>query len=97
MKLPWVSRARLEDAEARFAVVDAERRELLDRLLGDPRDHVRVSQARAVERVEEEPVEQSDVQGTPVSFSTPFDRVLTRFDDARRGGKVSPQFRARMN
>lgn len=96
---PWVSRYRLEEAERRWNVVDAERLRLLDLLLGRAAPERRVALEAGLPGVEPEDGIRPMGQGSEVStsFTTPIDRVLARFDQAHRGGRIPVQFKARMN
>jgi hypothetical protein len=99
-KLPWVSRERLEEAERRLVSSDAERQRVIDILLfGAVPDHTK--QIQAVESTEDVksigPAEEIDNESCqPVSFTTPFDRVLTRFDGAFSRRPKPAQFKARV-
>jgi hypothetical protein len=102
LKFPWVSRERLEEAEKRLTAADAERLRLLDLLLGGavPDRRPVVAQTRTVEPEIDDgirPITNNEDQGTQASFSTPFDRVLSRFDAAHKGGKIPVKFQARTN
>ena len=102
MQWPWVSRERFMDAERRCAAVDAERRRLLDLLLSPPVPAEEMRAKTVVQRVAEVESERATVavveSAEPIAFSTPFDRVLNRFDAVRQGkGRIPEQYRARMN
>ena len=83
MKLPWVSRGRFEDLQKRLEEVKAERDQYLNRLL---------SRAQTEPDEEEKP---ESTTGAPVSFNTPIDRLLNRFDQALKSGSGTAQFKAR--
>ena len=102
-KFPWVSRERLEEAERRLTASDAERQRLLDLLLAGavPDRTKQIQQAAAAayagglagtEKMEE--IDNESCQ--PVSFTTPFDRVLDRFGTTFGKGPIPAKFRARV-
>lgn len=95
MKCPFVTRGRFEDLQKQCASLEAERKMLLERLLGSPERREEVKEpVRAVVVAAE--TKASD--GAPQSFSTPFDRIERRFDAALHGGELmSQKFRARVN
>lgn len=105
MKFPWVSREHMEDTQrllqARVEELDAERLRLLNLLL-EGAVPARQTPVRATERsIEEQPEPSTDTttaeQGTPVAYSTPFDRTKARFNAAHKGGRIPAEFRARMS
>jgi hypothetical protein len=99
MKLPWVSRERLEDAERRLNEANIEKLRYLDMLLSGAVPDRRVE----VRAVEAQPALQEDAaelpaQGQPEAFGNPFDRIEKRMGQAMaNGGRIPIQFRARMN
>lgn len=93
MKLPWVSREHHEYVLNQLHTLTEERQRLLDRLLSEPADRVRVEQVRAIE--EQEP-EKTFEQVGPVSFTTPFDSIGARFDKAHKNGAIPAKFRVRV-
>ena len=106
MQFPWVSRHRLTAAEKALEAANAERRELLDRLLDGGGARARRLR-ETVRRVEAQPAEETYIdpdqpispaadQGAVVQFTTPFDRIEKRFDQARANGQpIDARFKAR--
>ena len=94
MQWPWVSRYRLEAAEQRLEQVNAERERLLALLLARP-EPMQPPPVAAVEAIQE-PVNVEQEQGEPAAFSTPFDRLGNRFEQARKSGTIPAQFKARI-
>jgi hypothetical protein len=97
MKLPWVSRERLEDAERRIAELEAERRALWDRSLqmaGQPAFFTPTSAppaAAPVEEPEPEPVkvkESDEPEREIVAGSLTPDFVRAKFRRASVAGKI---------
>lgn len=93
MRFPLVSRERLDLAEKQLADSEAERRRLLDLLLRDTTPVRR--QAATVTEDDGIRAVTSPEEGSAVAFTTPIDRVLSRFDQAHKGGKIPAQFKAR--
>ena len=97
MKFGWVRRERLEAAELqlaqaneRLAEVSAERQRLFDVLLAGP--------AAPGMQVIEAPQPESSAagdSGNMTAYTTPFDRVLTRFGNAFPKGSPPARYRAR--
>jgi hypothetical protein len=84
---PFVSRGRFEDLERQFSASECERRELLIRLLNQ--------MEKAQESTSVPPATQPNNEA-PSAYTTPFDSIGSRFDQAKRQGKVPAQFKARM-
>lgn len=102
MAWPWVSRYRLEECERRLTAADAERVRLLDLLLEGGKDKRVVEPApRRLEVVRPAPIEEDrgeqPEQGAPISFSTPFDRLESRFGKTFQNGAIPAKFKARTN
>lgn len=103
-KFPWVSREHLEDTkqilQARVDTLEAEKKDLLDRLLSgavpDRRAEVARVNAEPVVNDEIRPITPTSEQGAPVSYTTPFDRTLNSFDAAHKNGVIPIKFRARL-
>lgn len=96
MQWPWVSRYRLEEMERRFLAADAERLQLLERLLGA--EPVQMGQVRQIPKLVVNPLDEVVTATTgsePEQYSTPFDRTLSRFADAQKNGSIPAKFRAR--
>ena len=106
MQFPWVSRHRLTAAEKALEAANAERRELLERLLDGAPERRQLRET--VRRVEAQPAEETYIepdqpispppadQGAVVQFTTPFDRIEKRFDQARANGQpIDARFKAR--
>ena len=99
MKLPWVSRERLEDAERRLNEANIEKMRYLDMLLGGAVPDRR-AEAQAVEAqpVVQEEANEPPAQGQPEPFSNPFDRLEKRMGTAlANGARIPERFRARIN
>ncbi len=110
MKLPWVSRERLAEAQKRLEAADAERVRLLDLLLGgavpDRRREIAgagVDVSRADGR-EAGATQEALESGTSSparqveAFSTPFDRMERRFAQTfPQGAKIPAKFMAKVN
>ena len=92
MKCPFVSRGRLEAAEQTIRILEnwlasarAERDRYLDALLDrEP--------TRSVKDITVEEGDSKRVKG----YTTPFDSMVSRFDDARRQGPISKKFKVRL-
>jgi hypothetical protein len=100
-KWPWVSRYRLEDAERRLTAADQERLRLLDLLLDGRSDR---NQLRTMVAQSEVPPsefrEEPESNQAPVSieqYSTPFDRIEARFEQARKSVGIDKRFMARVS
>lgn len=83
LRLPWVSRALFDHVKEQLATCESERKRMLDALM-----------YRADERTPE-PEREEHAAEPSAAFTTPFDRALTRFDQAKKDGKVTPRYRAR--
>lgn len=81
--------------QGRVDELEAERRRMLDLLLGRVVPNRR-AEVRAVETTEERPIVDAE-QGEPASFSTPFDSTKARFRAAHKGGAIPAEYKARMN
>jgi hypothetical protein len=93
MKWPFVSRGRFEDLEHRLVAVEAERKYYLEIVLGrKTSDPARPISASAVSS-DLEPVP----QGQPAAYSTPFDRLESRFARAFTPGTIPAQYKARVH
>jgi hypothetical protein len=91
MKSPFVSRGRLEAAEQTIRILEnwlasarSERDKYLDLLLDKG---ATVPTAQTVEE---------DDSKTVRGYTTPFDRLTSRFDDARRQGPIPEKFKVRL-
>ena len=101
VKWPWVSRHRLEEAERRLTAADQERLRLLDLLLEGRSDRSRVRAMAAQSEVppsefreeREETAKPVDVQ----QYSTAFDRIEQRADQAIKARTMGRQFVARIS
>lgn len=92
MKLPWVSRERLEDAQRQLAESETERKRLLELLLVKPPV---ASISRGTQEMKSE--KPAETRG-PTSYTTPFDQIERRFSEAFKAGEIIPQkFKARIN
>jgi len=91
MRWPWVSRELVDELRKQLAASEAERKHLLELLLEKPKvvEPPKPVLVSAPEKTSEE---------APINFTTPFDRVLTRFDHANIGGGKLPnqKFKARV-
>ena len=101
MAWPWVSRVRLEEAERRLEEANAERRRLLDLLLEGSAERARTREMALRAEVDAMGTEPDGGApppgGSPVlNFSTPFDRLEKRFDQAHAGGRIDKRFKARV-
>ena len=100
MKLPWVSRERLAEAQKRLEAADAERVRLLDLLLGGavPDRRRDIAAVEAADESGNASVSVS-VPARPVeAFSTPFDRMERRFAQTfPQGAKIPAKFMAKVN
>lgn len=98
MKFPFVSRERLEEKDKQLNEANAERIRLLDILIetatsnGPRMDYTHPPQLR---EVAVEAPEVGEANAAVQGFTTPFDRIGARFDQARASGGNFRQYRAR--
>ena len=89
MKLPFVSRERLEDVQRQLLESEAERKRLLDLLLNGTAKPEPIKPAEHTEH------NTSEENSSLIPFTTPFDRLEKRVSQALKDGKVPQQFRAK--
>lgn len=87
MKCPWVSRALFDHVSNQLSDCEAERKQLLAKVLSVP-----------TFPVESQPEEKKTPQrANPViPFTTPIDRIEQQMDTALKNGGVDAKYRARL-